>query len=64
MSDKFESFTKKQVKAAIAHREELLREAKMFSQHSEWRKEAERLQKIENNLIRLKQRLKDLNGNS
>ena len=39
MSDKFESFTKKQVKAAIAHREELLRDAKLFAQHSEWRKE-------------------------
>lgn len=60
MPDKFDTFSKKQTKAAIAHREELLRDAKMFAQHSEWRKEAERLQKIERNLIRLKQRLKEL----
>lgn len=64
MSDKFDTFNKKQTKAAIAHREELLRDAKMFIA-SDWRKEAERLQKIEKNLQRLKQRLKELeNGNS
>lgn len=60
MSDKFSSFDKKQTKAAIAHREELLREAEMFPHLSDWRKEAERLQKIEKNLIRLKERLKEL----
>ena len=50
---------KRETKAAIAHREELLREAEMFSA-ADWRKEAERLQKIERNLIRLKERLKEL----
>ena len=60
MSDKFSSFDKKQTKAAIAHREELLREAEMFSQLSDWYKEAERIRKIERNLQRLKQRLKEL----
>ena len=44
MSDKFLHMGKKETKAAIAHREELLREAEMFAQHSEWRKEAEREQ--------------------
>lgn len=59
MPDKFDTFSKKQTKAAIAHREELLREAEMFKA-SDWRKEAERLQKIERNLIRLKERLREL----
>lgn len=60
MSDKFLHMGKKETKAAIAHREELLREAEMFPHLSDWRKEAERIRKLENNLQRLKQRLKEL----